>query len=115
VREALEEHRVRADVYVVSDGEKAVRFVEEDAQELPCPDLIILDLNLPRRSGREVLERIRASDLMGKVRVVVLSSSDAPKDMEESFRLGIAKYIRKPSSLSDFMKIGEVLRALLEK
>jgi two-component system response regulator len=115
VREALEEHQVRADVYVISDGEKAVRFVDEEAKDLPSPDLIILDLNLPRKSGREVLEHIRASDRMGKVRVVVLSSSDAPKDMEESFRLGIAKYIRKPSSLSDFMKIGGVLRALLEK
>ena len=92
-----------------------MRFVDEEAKDLPSPDLIILDLNLPRKSGREVLEHIRASDRMGKVRVVVLSSSDAPKDMEESFRLGIAKYIRKPSSLSDFMKIGGVLRALLEK
>ena len=58
VREALEEHQVRADVYVVSDGEKAVRFVEEDVNDLPCPDLIILDLNLPRKTGREVLEHI---------------------------------------------------------
>ena len=115
VREALEEHKVRADVFVVSDGEKAVRFVEEDVKDLPCPDLIILDLNLPRKTGREVLEHIRASDGLGKVRVVVLSSSDAPKDMEESFRLGIAKYIRKPSSLSEFMKIGGILRELLEK
>ncbi len=115
VREALEEHKVRADVYVVSDGEKAVRFIDDEAAALPCPDLIILDLNLPRKSGREVLEHIRASEMLAKVRVVVLSSSDAPKDMEESFRLGIARYIRKPSSLSEFMKIGGTLRGLLEK
>ena len=115
VREALEEHQVRAAVYVVGDGEKAVRYINEEAPALPCPDLIILDLNLPRKSGREVLEHIRANEMLAKVRVVVLSSSDAPRDMEESFRLGIAKYIRKPSSLSEFMKIGGVLRALLGK
>jgi CheY-like chemotaxis protein len=115
IREALEEHSIRADIYVLSDGEKAVRFVETEAKGLAHPDLVILDLNLPRKTGREVLQHIRASETLGKVRVVVLSSSDAPRDMEESFRLGITKYIRKPSSLPEFMKIGGVLRELLTK
>jgi CheY-like chemotaxis protein len=115
IREALEEHSIRADIYVLSDGEKAVRFVENESREVAPPDLVILDLNLPRKTGREVLQHIRASQTLGKVRVVVLSSSDAPRDMEESFRLGITKYIRKPSSLREFMKIGGVLRELLTK
>ena len=115
IREALQEYSVRADIYVLSDGEKAVRFVESDSRELPVPDLVILDLNLPRKTGREVLQHIRASDTLGKVRVVILSSSEAPRDMEESFRLGITKYIRKPSSLPEFMKIGGTLRDLLSQ
>lgn len=115
IREALEEHSIRADIYVLSDGEKAVRFVESEAKDLPNPDLIILDLNLPRKTGKEVLQHIRASEKLGAVRVVVLSSSDAPRDMEESFRLGITRYIRKPSSLPEFMKIGGMLRELLAK
>ena len=55
IREALEEHSIRADIYVLSDGEKAVRFVENESRELAPPDLVILDLNLPRKTGREVL------------------------------------------------------------
>jgi len=115
IREALEEHQVRADVYVLSDGEKAMRFVDTDAKALPSPDLVILDLNLPRKTGREVLQHIRKNEILSSARVVVLSSSDAPKDMEESLRLGITKYIRKPSSLVEFMSIGGVLRELVAK
>lgn len=115
IREALEEHCVRADVYVLSDGEKAMRFVDTEAKALPSPDLVILDLNLPRKTGREVLQHIRQNEMLGSARVVVLSSSDAPKDMEESLRLGIAKYIRKPSSLTEFMSIGGILRDLVAK
>ena len=115
IREALEEHRVRADVYVLSDGEKAMRFVDTEARALPSPDLVILDLNLPRKTGREVLQHIRDTEMLGSARVVVLSSSDAPRDMEESLRLGITKYLRKPSNLTEFMSIGGVLRELMLK
>ncbi len=113
IREALEEQSVRACVYVLSDGEKAVKFVDADAKGLPEPDLVILDLNLPRKTGREVLQHLRMSETLRDVRVVVLSSSDAPKDMEECYRLGITRYIRKPSSLTEFMNIGATLRELL--
>jgi chemotaxis family two-component system response regulator Rcp1 len=113
IREALEEHAVRANVYVVTDGEKALRFIDAGATSVPCPDLVILDLNLPRRNGREVLAHIRASEEMSKVSVVILSSSDAPRDIEETFRLGVTQYLRKPSTLSEFMQIGGKLRELL--
>jgi two-component system, chemotaxis family, response regulator Rcp1 len=113
IREALEEHGVAADVYLVTDGEKALRFLETEPALLPGMDLIVLDLNLPRRSGREVLAQIRSRDGMKDARVVILSSSNAPRDMEDSFRLGITQYIRKPSTLVEFMLIGGRLRTLL--
>ena len=114
VREALEEHSVQAEVLVVSDGEKAVEFIEAaETGDGPKPQLIILDLNLPKRSGHEVLRRIRDSRAVANTRVVVLSSSDAPKDRETAGRLGITDYIRKPSSLEDLSAVGLLLHRLL--
>lgn len=114
VCEALEEHNVDCELLVASDGEKAVQFIEQaSTSSEPCPDLILLDLNLPKHSGFEVLRGIRASSALQRVRVVILSSSGAPEDREETARLGISAYIRKPTRLEEFMKIGGVLKSLL--
>jgi CheY-like chemotaxis protein len=86
-----------------------------DAGSAPCPVLVVLDLNLPKRNGREVLERIRQSPCCGKVPVAVFSSSDAATDRQEAARLGANRYIQKPSNLDEFLKIGGILRTLLDK
>jgi CheY-like chemotaxis protein len=114
VRAALEEHGIPGELIVFSDGEKAIQFIEgiEDCSD-PCPDLMILDLNLPKRPGREVL---RCRDQSGKLRnipVVVLSSSDAARDREESARLGADLYLQKPSHLDEFLRIGQIVREML--
>jgi CheY-like chemotaxis protein len=115
VHEALAEHRVRSAVTVVSDGEKAMAFLDDvDAGRAMCPDLIILDLNLPRRSGHEVLQRIRSGSLCAEVPVLVLTSSNADKDRQQAAALGATRYIRKPLLLEEFLGLGLVFRQMLE-
>jgi DNA-binding response OmpR family regulator len=116
IRQSLREHGIGLDVVVMSDGEKAVEFLDNlDNGTDPCPALIILDLNLPRTTGREVLQRVRASSRCGKTPVAIFSSSDAAKDREETARLGANRYIRKPSNLDEFLGLGSVLKELLKE
>jgi DNA-binding response OmpR family regulator len=114
VREALAEHNVDCDLLVINDGETAIRFVDRlDEEETRCVDLVVLDLNLPRRTGREVLERVRASSACENVPVMILSSSGAARDIKETIQLGARRYVRKPVALEEFMKIGGVIKELL--
>ena len=115
VREALEEHGVEGELLVISDGDRAIRFIQSlDTTDNPCPDLVIVDLNLPKRPGREVLECMRKSAKCRDVAVVVLSSSDAAQDKADAFRLGATQYIRKPLRLSEFLGLGSIFRRMLE-
>jgi CheY-like chemotaxis protein len=112
--EALACHEIAAPSYVAHDGDEGIRFIDAiDESRIPCPDLIVLDLNLPRKSGFAVLERVRASRQCNRKPVVVFSSSDAEEDREQARRLGASLYIRKPSTLQDLMSIGEVLKKIL--
>ena len=114
VEEAFNEYHVAAEFVVIGDGEKAIRFIEEfDADTRPYPKLVILDLNLPKRNGKDVLRSIRHSNTWNHVPVVILTSSNTPADREETIRLGANEYIRKPSQLEEFLKIGEVLKNLI--
>jgi len=114
VREALEEHGVECEVIVIANGEHAIAFIDDlDAGHLPAPHLVILDLNLPRKPGSEVLKRLRASAQCGGTPVVILTSSDSDRDRDETARLGAAKYLRKPFRLAEFMKLGGVFKEML--
>jgi chemotaxis family two-component system response regulator Rcp1 len=115
VREALQQGGLDFTLRVLDDGEKAVDFIEEveEDETEPCPDLVLLDLNLPKKSGTQVLERMRKGRRCGRIPVIVLTSSDSPKDKEQTARLGANQYIRKPSRLAEFMKLGEIVRDLL--
>jgi DNA-binding response OmpR family regulator len=114
VAQALKEHRVQADLTVLRDGEEAFDFIDAVQNGLRrCPDLIILDLKLPKKTGHEVLAKMRSTGTCSEVPVVVLSSSAALLDMTESRRLGVVRHIQKPVNLDEFMRIGAVLKALL--
>lgn len=114
LRQALLEHGVNLPIVVVSDGEKAMRFVDRSRAELfSAPKLIVLDLNLPKRHGREVLEYIRAQNAWNKVPLAVLSSSAAMRDRDDAQRLGASRYIRKPLDLDEFIAIGSALKDML--
>jgi DNA-binding response OmpR family regulator len=115
VREALLEHQVEGELIVLTNGETAIEFIRSlDAERAECPGLVILDLNLPKRHGLEVLEFVRQSASCHRAQVVILSSSDSLKDRSEATRLGASGYLRKPSRLQEFMSLGAVFKAMLE-
>ena len=117
VREALQAHGVAAALRVVEDGEQAIQFIQglEADDSAPCPSLFLLDLNLPKKSGRDVLVHLRSSRKCGQVPVLVLTSSDSVDDREEMKKLGAQRYFRKPSGYEAFIKIGEIIQELLPK
>ena len=115
VQKAFEEHGFSGELTVVNDGETAIHFIQSLDQEpfADCPDLVIIDLSLPRKSGREVLETIRRSEKCRHVPVVILSSSDAWQDKADAARLGASRYIRKPLRLDDFLGLGATFREII--
>lgn len=115
MREAITGAEVEADLHVVSDGESAVRFIDKADKDdaAPCPDLILLDLNLPKKSGIEVLQHIRRSRKGCNTLILVVTSSDSQNDRKATSELGVNGYFRKPSSYEAFFKIGEIVKDLL--
>jgi CheY-like chemotaxis protein len=116
VREALRQAGLDFELQVLEDGEKAIEFV--DAMEMdhsaPRPDLVLLDLNLPKKSGGRVLERIRGSSACDNIPVVILTSSESPEDRAQVARFRATRYFRKASRLDEFMKLGPLVRQVLE-
>jgi CheY-like chemotaxis protein len=81
----------------------------------PCPDLLLLDLHLPKLDGKEVLRQIRASEKCGQIDVVVMTASDAPSDQEAAERNAAVHYFRKPSNLSQFLQLGKIIKDVLKR
>jgi CheY-like chemotaxis protein len=116
VEEALEEAKLDCSVHVMRDGVRAFEFLEQlDAEpDRPAPDVVLLDLNLPKIGGEEVLKRVRRSPKCEGVKVLIISSSDVPADRERVMKLGATDYFRKPSGLAQFMLLGNKVRAMIE-
>lgn len=115
VREAIQAEELPLQVHVTPDGQQALAFIaraEKDPQA-PCPQILVLDLNLPRVDGFEVLRRLRASEKFKSMPVLIVSSSDSPDDRSQAARLG-AWYFRKPPSYEEFLKLGGVLKQMLK-
>jgi len=117
VREALQDRSVACDLHVVRDGEQAVAFLDQlDANsKLDCPSLLLLDLHLPKRDGAAIMRRLRASARCGQTAVVVLTSSDSPHDMENAERHAALHYFRKPSSLEQFLTLGDIIKGIIDR
>lgn len=115
IREAIDKCKINADIDVLRDGQAATEYFDAaDADErAPCPDLILLDLNLPKASGDEVLKHLRASRRCQYATVVIVSSSDAPSDRTAVESCAVAAYFKKPSIYAEFMKLGPLVRDLL--
>lgn len=114
IREALLEHHLDCDLTVIGDGERAIQFVGElEAGHAPCPDLVLLDLNVPRKPGHQVLEHMRASRLCANLPIIVLTSSDAQDDRELAKKLGATRYLRKPIRLDEFLGLGAIFGEIL--
>jgi two-component system, chemotaxis family, response regulator Rcp1 len=114
VREAIRLENLPLELHVVPDGQRAIDFIARAEQDpdAPCPHLLLLDINLPKADGFEVLRRLRDSDRCGAVPVLMISSSDSPPDRNQAAELG-AGYFRKPPSYDEFLKLGSVLKNLL--
>ena len=117
IREALKEHGVTYPMQVAPDGKEVLEIISGTHLRMAHHQfgLIILDLNLPRHDGLEILQRLRETRLMDGIPVVVLTSSDSPRDREMANRLGASYYLRKPSSLDQFLALGAVFKHLLEQ
>lgn len=104
-REALEQHRIRNRLHVVSDGEQAIDFLRHagDFASARRPGLILLDLNLPRRNGLEVLAEVKSDSELMPIPVVILTTSDAHEDILRSYSLRANAYITKPIDFDRFM------------
>jgi CheY-like chemotaxis protein len=115
IQEAMREHGVDSNIRVASDGNEVLELVSPgnpDA-EIGSLGLIILDLNLPRHDGIEVLQRLRTNPALAHVPVVILTSSDSPRDRQLAQDLGATCYLRKPSNLERFLALGAVFKGLL--
>ncbi len=103
---AFRKAEVVVTVQIASDGDQAVAYLSgegeyADRSRYPLPGLVLLDVKLPRRSGHEVLEWIRAKPVLRRIPVVVLTSSDVPDDRNRAYDLGASSYLVKPSGTSD--------------
>lgn len=115
IREALRLADVDADIEIALDGEIAIETLRKaDDATVPCPDLVILDINLPKRKGSDVLRHMRTASRCTSARVLVVTSSDSARDREEMSSLGTNAYFRKPSSYAGYMKLGQLARDLLK-
>lgn len=106
-KEALIDSKIKNNLHVVSDGEKALDFLfkRDPFVDKPRPDLIILDLNLPRKDGREVLAEIKQNKDFMRIPVVILTSSQAEEDILSSYNLHANCYITKPLDFDQFVKV----------
>ncbi len=106
-REALKEGKVRNNLSVARDGVEALAFLRREGQyaAAPRPDVILLDLNLPRKDGREVLEEVKADPALRSIPVVILTSSDAERDIAQAYALHANCYITKPVDLDQFITV----------
>jgi two-component system response regulator len=103
--EALREGRIVNDLHVAEDGEVAMAFLRRDGRyaDAPRPDLIILDLNLPKKDGREVLEEVKNDEDLKAIPVVVLTTSCAEADVLRSYKLHANSYVTKPVGFEPFL------------
>ena len=113
-RRALGEGKIRNDLRIVEDGEEALAYLfrrgrYKDPATSPRPDLFLLDLNLPRVDGREVLEQIRADSKLRRMAVVVLTASRQEEDILRSYELGCNSFITKPVDINQFMQVIQAL------
>ncbi len=106
-KEALAEGKLPLDLHVAADGEEAMAFLEQGDgyTDAPHPDLVLLDLNLPKKDGREVLAEMKADPDLRRIPVVVLTTSEAESDIVNAYDLHANCYITKPVDLDQFMDL----------
>ena len=112
VREALRAHKIAHELHVVVNGEQALAFIARMGKpdQPPCPDILLLDLNLPRADGLDVLREFRGHSACVATPVIVMSSSNAPRDREAAATFNVTCYFAKPMSYEAFVQLGQLIR-----
>ncbi|MDX1611240.1 MAG: response regulator [Candidatus Thermoplasmatota archaeon] len=107
VCEALREHRILTEVHHVPDGEEALAFLSREPPytDAPRPDLVFLDLNLPKVDGHQVLDHMKGADALRQIPVVVLTSSDADEDVKRAYEGHVNSYVTKPMDFDKFLAL----------
>jgi len=106
-REALTRGKLYNKLHVVEDGEQALNFLYQRGGfvDVPRPDIILLDLNLPKITGREVLSEVKSDEHLSSIPVVILSSSDDNQDIKTSYALNANSFVTKPVRVEDFLTV----------
>ena len=117
IRETIEATGIKVPVHVVNDGEEATRFFDSADRDdsAPCPSLVILDINLPKKHGTQVLQHLRNSRRCREASVIVVSTSDAAKDREAVILIGADAYFCKPSKYEEFLRLADLIGGLFPK
>jgi|SRR5215213_21410 CheY-like chemotaxis protein len=107
IREVLETHAPGTDVAAVGDGVDALRYLRKQGEFAGRrrPDLVLLDLNMPRKDGREVLAEVKADDDLCSIPIVVLTTSESAQDILRSYQLQANAYVTKPADFDDFTRV----------
>jgi CheY-like chemotaxis protein len=115
IRQSLDKHGVEHTMLIMEDGQEAILYIDRtEADETEAvPDLVLLDLNLPKRDGREILARVRRSVRSCNTPVVIVTSSNSREDREMASALGATEYFLKPQGLEEYMKLGGVVKGIL--
>jgi CheY-like chemotaxis protein len=115
VRLALRDQNLDHVLHVARDGEEAISFIEkaDSDSRAPGPDLLLLDMHLPRYNGEQILQRLRSTERYAQTPVVVMSSSAAPEDQDSAQKHAALFYFRKPSRLEEFIQLGVIVRDIL--
>ena len=115
VRIALRDQNLDHVLHVARDGEEAITFIEkaDNDTKAPGPDLLLLDMHLPKYDGEAILKRLRSTERYAQIPVVVMTSSDAPQDHDKAQKHAAMFYFRKPSRLEEFIQLGVIVREIL--
>jgi CheY-like chemotaxis protein len=117
VREILKEQGIDCELKVISDGEDVLKYIDQlDADSnARCPELLLLDMHLPKRDGEEILARLRTSQRCRQTPVVIMTSADSPYVRKSAEKHSALHYFEKPSNLDHFMRLGIVLKDVIDR
>lgn len=117
MREALARHVGDFSARTIGNAEEAIHYIGGlcNSPDTPCPDVVLLDLNLPRGDGMDFLCALRESDKCPQTAVIIVTSSDSPRDRARAAEMGAARYFRKPTGLDDFLTLGSVVKEVLSE
>ena len=117
VRIALRDQGLDHVLHIARDGEEAISFIEkaDNDRKAPGPDLLLLDMHLPKYNGEEILKCLRSTERYAQIPVVVMTASDTPADHERAQKHAALFYFRKPSRLDEFIQLGAIVRDILTR